>query len=68
MGDDILFSKKVPEVSDCIPWVADQLCLGLCAVELFAIDIGEERWYLAVSFLVGNNNGIAGDRGCDRTV
>lgn len=39
-GSYSLLAKKIPEVSDSIPWVANKLCFCLRAMELFALDVG----------------------------
>jgi hypothetical protein len=45
---DLLFSEVIPEVCDSVFRVTDQLCLGLCTVEFFAFDVGEDSGNLTV--------------------
>lgn len=45
---DLLFSEVIPEVCDSVFRVTDQLCLGLCTVEFFAFDVGEDSGDLTV--------------------
>ena len=45
---DLLFPEVIPEVCDSVFPVTNQLCLGLCTVEFFAFDVGEDSGNLTV--------------------
>lgn len=58
-GANSLLAQEVAEVGYRVLWVADELALGLPAVELFALDVREDRGDLAVAVLVGNDLSLA---------
>ena len=55
----LLQAQEVAEVSNSVLCVADELALCLPTVELFALDVREDRGNLAVSVLVGDNLSLA---------
>jgi hypothetical protein len=56
---DSPLAQEVAEVGDRVLGVADELALGLPAVQLLALDVREDRGDLAVSVLVGNHLSLA---------
>jgi hypothetical protein len=47
-SDGLLLAQEVAEVGNCVLRIADELALGLPAVELFALDVGQGGGDLAV--------------------
>lgn len=52
-------AQEVAKVGDRVLGVADQLALGLSAVQLFSLDVGQGGGDLAVSVFVGDDLGLA---------
>lgn len=54
-GHCILLAEKVSEISNSVLWVANKLSLGLGALELLALNVGQDGRDLTVTLLVGND-------------
>jgi hypothetical protein len=61
---DILLTEEVAEVGDGVLGVANELGLGLPAVELLTLYVREDRGDLTVTILVGNDISLSVLRPC----
>lgn len=45
---NVLLANEISEVCDGVLWIPDELRLCLCALELFALNVGKDGWDLTI--------------------